>query len=48
MPACWTLTSVPGRGPHMPLRVRVSASDGLSPRPRTPGRVPPWKALRMA
>nr|DAR13474.1 MAG TPA: hypothetical protein [Caudoviricetes sp.]DAY40359.1 MAG TPA: hypothetical protein [Caudoviricetes sp.] len=39
---------MPRRGPRIPLRVRVSASDGLSPCPRTPGRVPPWKALRMA
>lgn len=32
----------------MPLRGRVSDSDGLLPRPRTPGRVWPRKALRMA
>nr|DAJ39997.1 MAG TPA: hypothetical protein [Caudoviricetes sp.] len=41
-------TFVPGRRPHMPLRGRVSDSDGLLPRFRTPGRVRPWKALRMA
>ena len=40
-------TFVPRRGPRMPLRGRVSASDGLLPRPRTPGRVRPGKALRM-
>lgn len=34
-------TFVPGRGPHMPLRGRVSDSDGLLPRPRTPGGVRP-------
>ena len=39
---------VPGTGPHMPLRGHVSASDGLLPRPRTPGRVRPRKALRRA
>ena len=44
-PSC---TFVPGRGPHRPLRGRVSDSEGLSPSPRTPGRVRPWKALRMA
>ena len=44
-PSC---TFVPGREPHMPLRGRVSDSDGLLPRPRTPGRVWPRKALRRA
>lgn len=34
-------TFVPGRGPHMPLRGRVSDSDGLLTRPRTPGGVRP-------
>nr|DAU94830.1 MAG TPA: hypothetical protein [Caudoviricetes sp.] len=34
-------TFVPGIGPHMPLRRRVSNSDGLLPRPRTPGGVRP-------
>ena len=33
-PSC---TFVPGGGPHMPLRGRESASDGLLPRFRTPG-----------
>nr|DAX46915.1 MAG TPA: hypothetical protein [Caudoviricetes sp.] len=32
----------------MPLRGRVSDSDGLSPRLCTPGRVLPRKALRMS
>ena len=32
---------VPGRGPHMPLRGRVSDSDGLLPRPLILGRVRP-------
>nr|DAN28434.1 MAG TPA: hypothetical protein [Caudoviricetes sp.] len=32
----------------MPLRGRVSDSDGLLPRFRTPGRVRPGKALRTA
>lgn len=41
-------TFVLGRGPHMPLRGRVSDSDGLLPRLRTPGRVRPRKALRRA
>ena len=41
-------TFVPGRGPQTPLRGRVSDSDGLSPRPRTPGGVRPRKALRTA
>lgn len=39
---------VPGIGPRMPLRSRVGASGGLLPRPRTPGRVRPRKALRTA
>nr|DAU80218.1 MAG TPA: hypothetical protein [Caudoviricetes sp.] len=30
-----------GEGPHMPLRGRVSDSEGLSPRLSTPGRVRP-------
>nr|DAQ15651.1 MAG TPA: hypothetical protein [Caudoviricetes sp.] len=34
-------TLVPGRGPHMPLRRRVSDSGGLLPRPRPPGWVRP-------
>ena len=34
-------TFVPGRGPQIPLRGRESSSDGLLPRPRTPGRVRP-------
>lgn len=37
----WARAFVPGRGPRMPLRRRVSDSDGLLPRPRTPGRVRP-------
>nr|DAX41617.1 MAG TPA: hypothetical protein [Caudoviricetes sp.] len=41
-------TVVPGRGPRIPLRGRVSDSDGLLPRPRILGRVRPRKALRMA
>lgn len=41
-------TFVPRRGPHMPLRGRESDSDGLLPRPRTPGRVRTGKALRTA
>ena len=41
-------TFVPGRGPQTPLRSRVSDSDGLLPRLRTPGRVWLRKALRMA
>ena len=41
-------TFVPGTRPRMPSRGRVSDSDGLSPRPRTPGRVRPRKALRTA
>lgn len=34
-------TFVPGRGPRIPLRGRVSDSDGLLPRLRTPGGVRP-------
>ena len=41
-------TFVPERGPRMPLRRRVSVSEGLLPHLRTPGRVRPQKALRMA
>jgi hypothetical protein len=37
-PSC---SFVPGRGPQIPLRGRESASDGLLPRLRTPGRVWP-------
>ena len=44
-PSC---TFVPGRGLQTPLRGRVSDSDGLLPRPSTPGRVRPRKALRRA
>ena len=44
----FSCTFVPGRGPQTPLSSRVSDSDGLLPRPRTPGRVWPRKALRMA
>ena len=47
-PWAHSCTPVPGREPHMPLRGRVSDSDGLLPRPRTPGGVWPRKALRMA
>ena len=44
-PSC---TFVPGRDLQTPLRGRVSDSDGLLPRPSTPGRVRPRKALRRA